>query len=205
GTTSGPERALVNAAGLRYQSVRSGRLRRYANWRNLTDPGLVLLGLGQAGVVARRFRPDVAFGAGGFATVPPLLAARLLGVPIAVHQQDLSPGLANRMLAPFAAQLTVAFPETRLSFRRRTARVVGNPVRASILRGDAERAAGEFKLSPGLPVVLVTGGGTGALRLNDLAVGAAQELTNECQIIHRTGAGLNPSSWSHPHDRWYWF
>ena len=205
GTTSGPERALVKAAGLHYESVRTGRLRRYPTWRNLTDPGLVLVGMGQAGVIASRFRPDVAFGAGGFATVPPLLAARLLGVPVAIHQQDVLPSLANRMLAPFAAQLTVAVPDTRLRFRRRTAGVVGNPVRASILQGDAARAREQFGLSPDLPVVLVTGGGTGALRLNQLAVEAAHDLVYECQLVHLTGVGRSPVSWSHVNYRQFEF
>ena len=205
GTTSGPERALVEAAGLPFAAVRTGRLRRYATWRNLTDPALVLMGVGQAAVIARRFRPDVAFAAGGFAAVPPLMAARLLGVPIAVHQQDVLPGLANRMLAPFAAQLTVAFPDTRLLFRTRTARVVGNPVRSAILQGDSARGRQQFQLSPQLPVVLVTGGGTGALRLNELAVDAAQGLADECQIIHLTGAGRSPRPWSHVNYRRYEF
>jgi UDP-N-acetylglucosamine--N-acetylmuramyl-(pentapeptide) pyrophosphoryl-undecaprenol N-acetylglucosamine transferase len=205
GTTAGPERALVEAAGLPYQSVRTGRLRRYLTWRNITDPGLVLMGVGQAGALARQFRPDLAFGAGGFATVPPLLGARMLGVPIAIHQQDVLPGLANRILAPFAAQLTVAFPDTRLLFRTRTARVVGNPVRSGILQGDPERARGRFELSPDLPVVLVTGGGTGAVRLNHLAVDAARKLATTCQIIHLTGVGRSPESWSHPNYRRYEF
>lgn len=204
GTTSGPERELVRAAGLPYESVRTGRLRRYATWRNLTDPALVLVGVGQAAAIARRFRPDVAFGAGGFATVPPLMAARLLGVPVAIHQQDFSPGLANRMLAPFAAQVTVAFPDTRLLFRRAT-QVVGNPVRRRILAGDSARARRQFGLTPELPVVLVTGGGTGALRLNELAVEAARDLANECQIVHLTGAGRSPAPWSHPSYRRYAF
>ncbi len=205
GTREGPERMLVQAAGLPFEAVETGRLRRYATWRNLTDPARVMVGIGQAGAIARRFRPEVAFGAGGFATVPPLLAARMLGVPVAIHQQDVAPGLANRMLAPFAAQLTVAFPDTRLRFRTQSARVVGNPVRHAILEGDVERVGEEFHLTPGLPVVLVTGGGTGALRLNELAVEAAQQLANECQIIHLTGAGRTPSPWTHPNYRRYEF
>lgn len=205
GTTGGPERELVKAAGLPYEAVRTGRLRRYPTWRNLIDPGLVLVGLGQAGALARGFRPDVAFGAGGFATVPPLLAARMLGVPIAIHQQDTSPGLANRILAPFAAQLTVAFPDTRLLFRTRNARVVGNPVRSTILAGDRERAHEAFRLSADLPIVLITGGGTGALRLNELAVEAATGLVDLCQIIHLTGAGRSPAPFEHRNYRRYEF
>jgi UDP-N-acetylglucosamine--N-acetylmuramyl-(pentapeptide) pyrophosphoryl-undecaprenol N-acetylglucosamine transferase len=205
GTTSGPERELVRAAGLPYEAIHTGRFRRYVTWRNLTDPGLVVLGVAQAAAVAGRFRPDVAFGAGGFATVPPLLAARLVKVPVAIHQQDVVPGLANRMLAPFASQVTVAFPDTRLLFRGRTARVVGNPVRRAMLEGDSARAREQFDLRSDLPVVLVTGGGTGALRLNELAVEAARELADECQLIHLTGARRSPAPWSHANYRRFEF
>ncbi len=205
GTVAGPEAALVRAAGLAFTPMRAGRLRRFATWRNLTDPGLALLGVAQAVGVVRRFHPDVAFGAGGFATVPPLLAACLLRVPISIHQQDLLPGLANRILAPFATQLTVAFPETRRSFRTSAARVVGNPVRASVLRGDRDRARKRFNLLAGVPTVLVTGGGTGALRLNELAVEAARDLVEPCQIIHLTGAGKGSRDLSHPRYHQYEF
>jgi UDP-N-acetylglucosamine--N-acetylmuramyl-(pentapeptide) pyrophosphoryl-undecaprenol N-acetylglucosamine transferase len=90
--------------------------------------------------------------------------------------------------------LTVAFPDTRLRFRRRAAGVVGNPVRRAMLEGDVARAREQFDLRADLPVVLITGGGTGALRLNELAVEAARELAAECQIIHLTGAGRSPAA-----------
>src|SRR5438477_9390821 len=137
GTRTGPERALVEAAGLDYQAVASGRLRRYITWRNAIDPWLVGWGMVQAVGLVRRFRADLAFAAGGFASVPPLLAARLIGVPIVIHQQDVIPGLANRLLAPFASGVTVAFDETAPRFRTQKAAVVGNPVRSAIYRADA--------------------------------------------------------------------
>jgi UDP-N-acetylglucosamine--N-acetylmuramyl-(pentapeptide) pyrophosphoryl-undecaprenol N-acetylglucosamine transferase len=140
----------------------------------------------------------VAFGAGGFATVPPLMACRLAWVPIAIHQQDVLPGLANRMLRPFAALSTVALPETRQWKRWHAAPVVGNPVRPEMLAGDAERARQTFGLRPDLPTILVTGGGTGALRLNELTAAAAPSLLDSCQIIHLTGTGKQVPGPFHP-------
>lgn len=205
GTTSGPESGLVRAAGLPYRAIHTGRLRRYATWRNLTDPWLVLAGVVQAVGIIRSFRPDVAFGAGGFATVPPLLAARLLGVPIVVHQQDVQIGLANRMLAPFARFVTVAFPETTALFSHANVRVTGNPVRESIHSGNRERARAFFSLPPDKRVVLITGGGTGALRLNQLAYEAARHLVDDYAVVHLTGAGKTMSGWEHPLYRQYEF
>jgi UDP-N-acetylglucosamine--N-acetylmuramyl-(pentapeptide) pyrophosphoryl-undecaprenol N-acetylglucosamine transferase len=118
-------------------------------------------------------------------------------VPLVVHQQDVIPGLANRILAPFATCLSVAFAETSFGTRHATS-VVGNPVRASVLAGSAEGARDRFQLREDLPVVLITGGGTGALRLNELAAEAAVALVDECQVVHLTGAGRSVGSWSHP-------
>jgi UDP-N-acetylglucosamine--N-acetylmuramyl-(pentapeptide) pyrophosphoryl-undecaprenol N-acetylglucosamine transferase len=188
-TTGGPERALVRAAGIDFETIHTGRLRRYLTWRNLTDPSLVVAGFGQALAIVRRFRPDVAFAAGGFAAVPPLLAARLSKVPIVIHQQDVQPGLANRMLAPFAAERTIALEETRRWRKWSDARVVGNPVRTDIFHGSADEARQIFGLHSSMPTVLITGGGTGALRLNQIAAEAAVRLLGMCQIIHLTGAG----------------
>src|SRR5262245_32095573 len=72
GTLEGPERALAAAAGVPFAAVATGKLRRYLDWQNLLDAGRVPLGVAQAAALVRRFRPHVAFGAGGFAAVPPL-------------------------------------------------------------------------------------------------------------------------------------
>jgi UDP-N-acetylglucosamine--N-acetylmuramyl-(pentapeptide) pyrophosphoryl-undecaprenol N-acetylglucosamine transferase len=188
-TTDGPERAMVRASGLPSAAIHTGRLRRYATWRNLTDPALVMAGFGEALVHVRRFRPDVAFAAGGFAAVPPLMAARTSRTPLVVHQQDVKPGLANLMLAPFAVERTVALEDTHRWPRWANAPVVGNPVRPAVLAGDVEWARKVFRLRADLPTVLVTGGGTGALRLNEIAAEAAGRLLDRCQIIHLTGTG----------------
>ncbi|HLH24018.1 MAG TPA: undecaprenyldiphospho-muramoylpentapeptide beta-N-acetylglucosaminyltransferase [Chloroflexota bacterium] len=189
GTASGPERALAEAAGVPFVAVSTGKLRRYVDWQNVIDAGRVPLGVAQAAGIVRRFRPDVAFGAGGFAAVPPLVAAALGGVPVLIHQQDVEPGLANRLLVPFARRVSVAFPESRAHFPRRRTVVVGNPVRADVLTGDRERAVALFGLEPDVPTLLVTGGGTGALGLNERVAAAVPALVERCQVIHLTGRG----------------
>lgn len=189
GTREGPESALAGAAGLAFAAVPCGKLRRYWSWQNVTDPARVLAGLASAARLVRRFRPDVGLGAGGFASVPPLAATALLRCPIHVHQQDAEPGLANRLLVPLAKSCSVSLPSSFSHFPLTRTVLVGNPVRPSVLRGDPGRAIATFGLEPGLPLVLVTGGGTGALGLNRLVAAAAPRLVARCSVVHLTGRG----------------
>lgn len=118
----------------------------------------------------------------------PLVMARLHGVPVAIHQQDVVPGLANRLLAPLASLITVALEGTE-PLSGKPAVVVGNPVRGGFAEGDGLAARRRFGLDEALPVVLVVGGGTGALRLNQIVAEAAPGLCGICSIVHLTGAG----------------
>ena len=194
GTAEGPERQLAAAAGLEFTAVPSGKLRRYWSWQNLVDPARVVAGLGASLRIVRQFRPDAALGAGGFASVPPLAAAALLGCPVQIHQQDAEPGLANRLLTPLARGCSVSLPASLSHFPAGRTTLVGNPVRQTVLGGDANRARTRFGLEPGGPLVLVTGGGTGALGLNRLVATAAQRLVGRCQVVHLTGRGRGVSA-----------
>jgi UDP-N-acetylglucosamine--N-acetylmuramyl-(pentapeptide) pyrophosphoryl-undecaprenol N-acetylglucosamine transferase len=189
GTDTGPERQLVAMLGIPFRTVQTGKLRRYLSVQNFVDLFRLPVGFLQSLGIVRSFRPHVAFAAGGFAAVPPLLAAGLLGVPTVIHQQDVEPGLANRILAPFASVITVTFGSSVPHFPRHKTRVTGNPARAEILSGSRERAMQCFAFQPDRPVLLATGGGTGALGLNRLMAQAAALLPATYQIIHITGTG----------------
>jgi UDP-N-acetylglucosamine--N-acetylmuramyl-(pentapeptide) pyrophosphoryl-undecaprenol N-acetylglucosamine transferase len=189
GTHDGPERALADADEIAFAAVHSGKLRRYWSWQNLVDPFQVATGGIESLSLVRTFRPAAALGAGGFAAVPPLLSAALTGVPVHIHQQDVLPGLANRMLAPFARSISVALPASARYFPTQRTSVVGNPVRSTLFAGSAARAATRFGLEADVPLVLATGGGTGAVGLNRLVVEAAPLLSERSQVIHLTGRG----------------
>jgi UDP-N-acetylglucosamine--N-acetylmuramyl-(pentapeptide) pyrophosphoryl-undecaprenol N-acetylglucosamine transferase len=131
----------------------------------------------------------VAMAAGGFAAVPPMVAARLVGARTLIHQQDVQPGLANRLLVPFAQRITVSLPSSQAHFPRGRTTVTGNPVREEILQADAELAYTRLNLERELPVVLITGGGTGALGLNRIVAAAAPLLVAHAQLVHLTGRG----------------
>jgi len=189
GTHNGPEATLAAEQGIAYIGVSTGKLRRYWDTQNVLDVGRIALGVGQSLDAVRRFKPAVAFGAGGFASVPPLAAAGLLRVPVLIHQQDVIPGLANRLLVPFAKRITVALPGTVASFPRGRTVLRGNPVRPRVLEGRRDEAIRRLGLEPDLPILLVTGGGTGALGLNRLVAAAAPILVGCCQVVHLTGRG----------------
>ncbi len=189
GTQDGPEAQLAAQQGLPFVAVASGRLRRYWDRRNLTDPLHVVRGVEQATVLARRFRPRLAFAAGGFASVPAIAGARLAGARVVIHQQDVRPGLANRLLMPLARRSTLAMPESAAHFRGARTEVTGNPVRSEILVADPRLAYERLRLQPELPLVVATGGGTGALGLNRIVAAAAGRLVGACQIVHLTGRG----------------
>jgi len=189
GTHGGPEADLAAEEGIPYVGVATGKLRRYWDTQNVVDVGRVLRGVGESLRHVRRFRPDVACGAGGFASVPPLTAAGLSRVPVLIHQQDVIPGLANRLLVPFARRITVAMPETARAFPRGRTTLRGNPVRRRVLDGSPADGFRRLGLDPALPLVLVTGGGTGALGLNRIVAAAAPRLVEHAQVLHLTGRG----------------
>jgi UDP-N-acetylglucosamine--N-acetylmuramyl-(pentapeptide) pyrophosphoryl-undecaprenol N-acetylglucosamine transferase len=195
GTRKGPERLLVEKWGLSFSSIYAGKLRRYFSFKNFIDIFLVLLGFLQAIYFLKKFKPDRVLTAGSFVAVPVVWAARIFKIPILVHQQDLQWGLANKLMRPLATWITVNFDYIlqRLPRRyRRRAYLIGNPVRQQIKqvleeKKDQELLYKKFNLLEGIPVVLVLGGGTGALRLNELVAEAMPELYRFCQVIHLTG------------------
>jgi UDP-N-acetylglucosamine--N-acetylmuramyl-(pentapeptide) pyrophosphoryl-undecaprenol N-acetylglucosamine transferase len=189
GTRDGPEAALAVAQQLRFAGVHAGKLRRYWDAQNLTDPLKVIAGVAESYALAREFRPHLALAAGGFGAVPPLVAARLVGARTLIHQQDVEPGLANRLLVPFAQRITVSLPSSLAHFPRGKTAVTGNPVRAEVLNADPELAYSQLNLDRDVPLVVVTGGGTGALALNQLVAAAVPRLVGHAQVFHLTGRG----------------
>ena len=190
GTRDGPEAALAAAQGIAFAGVSAGKLRRYWDVQNLTDPFLIVRGTLESYQLVRRFQPQLAFAAGGFAAVPPMLAARVFGrAQTLIHQQDVEPGLANRLLVPFASRITVSLSSSLAHFPRRRSVVTGNPVREEILQADPQVAFERLGLEPDVPLLVVTGGGTGALSLNVVAAAASAKLVERVQVVHLTGRG----------------
>lgn len=125
-----------------------------------------------------RIRPSVVVGMGGYVAAPALLAARMLGVPTCLHEQNAIPGRANRLLSRFATQTTAAHVAALEDLRGKRRSFLGNPVSRALLEADADFGRAKFGLSPDRPALLVLGGSQGAARLNEIVFEAAA-LMNE--------------------------
>lgn len=187
GTIDGPEKAMVEKRGVRFVAIPSGKIRRYFSLKNLTDFYRIHRGYVASKKILRAWRPDVCITAGGFVSVPLHFAAKRLGIPTWVHQQDLRLGLANKLMIPFAQIFTVALEKNIGVFPGKSAEWIGNPVREEILHGEINRARMRFGISPERKVLFALGGGTGSTTVNRIIAEAAPHLAEVCDIIHLAG------------------
>ena len=189
GTAFGPEKVAVESYRMPFQVISSGKWRRYFDWQNLTDLFRLAKGFFQSVGHIMKFKPDVVFIAGAFVGVPVAYAAWMMRVPVIIHQQDIIPGLANKLMAKVAAKVTVSFEISLKDFDPRKTVLTGNPVRREFHSCDVVRSKEFFDLVDDLPTVLMMGGGTGAATLNGIMQKAVPELVKFCQVIHITGRG----------------
>jgi UDP-N-acetylglucosamine--N-acetylmuramyl-(pentapeptide) pyrophosphoryl-undecaprenol N-acetylglucosamine transferase len=189
GTKDGSEKSLVESYNIPFQAISSGKLRRYFSLKNFLDPFRVIVGFFQSIGIIRKFKPDLVLAAGGFVGVPVIWAAWLLGVKSIAHQQDIGPGLANKLVSPVVKKITVTFEESKNYFPRSKTVLIGNPVRPEIFDGDREQARQFFHLEEGLPTILFLGGGTGSLTLNKIIIQSLKNILEFFQVIHVTGRG----------------
>ncbi len=183
---------MIDKVGVPFKAVTTGKLRRYFSWENFKDAFRVPVGVWEALCILRKFKADLVFSKGGYVSVPVVFAAWLLRVPVIVHESDVVPGLANKLCFRVAREIFVSFEETMKHLSggaRRRARVVGNPVRRSVLEGDAARGLKFTGLNKFRPVILVMGGSQGAEQINKLVEGALDDLVKKFQIVHIRGRG----------------
>jgi len=197
GSVRGMEGSLVRRAGIRYSGVPSGKLRRYFSFKNFTDLFAILAGFIASMRILRREKPLALISKGGFVSVPPIAAARLLNIPILNHESDVDPGLAARLNFKLGARALVSYDET-LDFLSGKARsqavVVGNPIRDELFSGnpaEGRRLAG-LSSDDKRPLILVLGGSQGAVEVNNLVTGCLDRILPLAAVVHQRGPG-NPS------------
>ena len=187
GTPTGPERRLVEEAGIRFIALDAPKLRRYLDVRTLLAPFSFLGALWRADRLLAAEKPRVVVGAGGYVQVPIGLAAILRGVKILIHQQDVVPTLSNQLLAPIVDVITAVFDVSLKSFPKRKTSVIGNPVRRLIEEGDRATGLRKLDFSDERPLILALGGGTGSAFLNGKIAAALPQLTGFANVAHLTG------------------
>ena len=194
GSYNGIEKKLIEEFQIPYYGISSGKLRRYFDPKNFTDPFKVLKGYGEARSIIKKLKPDVLFSKGGFVSVPVVLAARHFHIPTIIHESDLTPGLANKLCIPSAWKVCCNFPETLQYLPADKAVLTGSPIRQELLKGDSVRALQFTGLTPDKPVILVMGGSLGAAAVNEAVRSILPRLLKDFHVIHLCGKGkIDPS------------
>ena len=197
GSYNGIEKSLIQELGIPYYGISSGKLRRYFDIKNFSDPFRVLKGYSQAKKLMKQLKPDVVFSKGGFVTVPVVLAAKKRKIPAIIHESDMTPGLANKLCLSSATKICCNFPETVSTLPADKAVLTGPPIRQELLHGDKEAARNFCGFSSDKPVLLVIGGSLGAASVNENVRKILPELLKEFQVIHLCGKGKTDSSLEH--------
>lgn len=189
GSKKGIERELAANAGIRYRAVSSGKLRRYFDLKNFTDIFRILKGTVQAIFIIKKENPDVIFSKGGFVTVPVAVGAFVNKVPFVAHESDLTPGLANKLAAPFAQTVCTTFPEAVKYVKGNKGVHTGTPIRQELFKGNREKGLKFCGFKDDKPVLLVMGGSLGSVVINNAVNDVINELTIKYNVVHIRGKG----------------
>lgn len=171
-----------------FHTISVGKLRRYFDVKNFSDPFRVMRGIRQSTSIIRKLQPDVVFSKGGFVSVPVVFGAKLNGVPIVTHESDMTPGLANKLCLPFTNVQCCTFPEA-VKYSRGKGVHTGTPIRPEILMGDRERGRSRFGFNGHRPVLMIMGGSSGAQAINQVVWQSLPQLTENFQVLHLCGKG----------------
>jgi len=193
GAANSAEEALITQVeGVSFHTVSVGKLRRYFDLKNFSDPFRVINGVRQATGIIRKLKPNVVFSKGGFVSVPVVYGAKLNGVPVVSHESDMTPGLANKLCLPFTKAQCCTFPEA-VKYARGKGVHTGSPIRPEILRGSKEGGLRRYGLNHSRPVLMVMGGSSGAQAINQVVWQCLPKLTENFQVLHLCGKGnLSP-------------
>lgn len=187
GSYDGIEKKLIGDFDIPYVGISTGKLRRYLDLRNFTDPFRVAKGFLQAKRFLKEYRPDVLFSKGGFVSVPVVRAAASLHIPCIIHESDMTPGLANKLCISAAKKVCCNFPETMKLLPESKAVLTGSPIRAELSRGNKLAGLDMCGFSANTPVIMVIGGSLGAANVNKAVRDALPKLLEDFQVVHLCG------------------
>ena len=190
GSYDGIEKRLIEEQGVPYYGISSGKLRRYFNPKNFSDPFRVIKGYGQSIKLLKKIKPDVVFSKGGFVSVPVVLAAKFCRIPAIIHESDITPGLANKLAIPGAVKVCCNFPETLNYLPKEKAVLTGSPIRQELLKGSADAGRTYCKFpEASKSVILIIGGSSGSRAINNTVRELLPQLLPDYNVIHLCGKG----------------
>ena len=195
GSYAGIEKGLIEGMGIPYYGISSGKLRRYFDLKNFSDPFRVMKGMREAKKLMKQLKPDVVFSKGGFVAVPVVFAAKKCKVPVIIHESDMTPGLANKLCIPKADRICCNFEETLDYLPEGKAVHTGTPLRHELFEGDRRKGLEFCDFDGKKPVILVVGGSTGAAAINEAVRNLLPTLLMKFDVIHLCGKGKNDPSY----------
>ena len=187
GSYNGIEKKLIEDYNIPYFGIATGKLRRYFDPKNFSDPFRVLKGFTEAVKLLKRIKPDVVFSKGGFVSVPVVRAAGALKIPYLVHESDMKPGLANKLSMSGAKKICCNFPETMRLLPADKAVLTGTPIREELGLGDKEVGKELCGFEDDKPVLMVIGGSLGAQSVNETVRYALPRLLPYFNVVHICG------------------
>ena len=205
GSKNGLEKEMISELNIAYKQISSGKLRRYLSLENVLDIFRVGKGVIDSFLHLRKLKPRFVFSKGGFVSVPVVIASRLLGIPVYIHESDLTPGLANKIAAKFATEIYVTFRITTQFLPENKTHFLGPVIREDLRADKSESGYQLTGFNHEKPVMLVMGGSQGARVINELIRSNIDTLTKTYQIIHLCGKGNLDLSIDHNDYRQYEF
>jgi len=187
GSYEGIEKKLITESDIPYHGISTGKLRRYFDLKNFTDPFRVLKGFAESDALLKELEPDIIFSKGGFVSVPVILAARRRKIPSIIHESDMTPGLANKICIPAATRVCANFPETVKELPEGKAVLTGSPIRRELFNGSKKEGLAFCGFTAGKPVILIIGGSLGSVVVNEAVRSVLPDLLKKFQIIHLCG------------------
>ena len=189
GSKNGIEKEIITKENIPYFKISSGKLRRYFDVKNFTDPFKVAKGVVDALGILSKEKPDVIFSKGGFVTVPVVIAASLKKIPVVSHESDMTPGLANKLASSFCDKLCVTFPESIKFIKDGKGIVTGTPIRNELFLGDKAKGKRFLGFNDDKNILLIIGGSLGSKIINDNIRKNIKVLLKDFNIVHLCGKG----------------
>lgn len=189
GSYEGIEKKLIEDMGIPYYGISSGKLRRYFDVKNFSDPFRVMKGFGEANRILKKINPDVVFSKGGFVSVPVVMAAKKNKIPAIIHESDMTPGLANKLCIPSAEKVCCNFKETFDLLPEGKAVLTGTPIRKELFEGNPAKASEFCGFTENKTTILVIGGSTGSVVINNAVRESLDDILVNFNVIHLCGKG----------------
>jgi UDP-N-acetylglucosamine--N-acetylmuramyl-(pentapeptide) pyrophosphoryl-undecaprenol N-acetylglucosamine transferase len=173
---------------IKFQKIPAGKIRRYFSILNFFDLFKTLSGIIKSLWKMFKIYPDVVFAKGAYVSFPTLFSAKVLGIPVVIHESDSKPGRVNAWAGKFAKHIAISYPQAVDYFKNKE-RVAwtGNPIRPEIAFPQTEGGRELLGIKDNLPVLLILGGSQGSVKINDVIMESLSNLIEKYYIIHQTG------------------